>query len=97
MIRVVLVHPGDFVLPEVGEELGRYAGRKLAERGIEIRLKTKIKAATSNGLGLSDGTHIITRTLVGTVGTSPGSVANSLNRPKAMAFNLELDGRRDRL
>ena len=25
MIRVVLVHPGEFVLPEFGEELGRYA------------------------------------------------------------------------
>ena len=31
MIRVVLVDPGEFVLPELGEELGRYAGRKLAE------------------------------------------------------------------
>ena len=48
MIRVVLVHPGEFVLPELGEELGRYAGRKLAERGIEIRPKTKIKAVSSN-------------------------------------------------
>jgi NADH:ubiquinone reductase (H+-translocating) len=36
MVRVVLVHPGDFVLPELGEQLGRYASRKLAERGVEI-------------------------------------------------------------
>src|SRR5438132_10495779 len=27
MIRVVLVDPGEFVLPELGEQLGRYAGR----------------------------------------------------------------------
>jgi hypothetical protein len=35
MIRVVLVDPGAFVLPELGEELGRYVGRKLAERGLK--------------------------------------------------------------
>ena len=28
MMRVVLVHPGEFVLPELGEELGRYTSRK---------------------------------------------------------------------
>src|SRR5260221_13655258 len=28
MIRVVLVDPGEFVLPELGEQLGRYAGSK---------------------------------------------------------------------
>ena len=55
MIRVVLVHPGEFVLPKLGEELGRYASRKLAERGIEIRPNTKIKAVTSNGVELTDG------------------------------------------
>jgi NADH dehydrogenase FAD-containing subunit len=37
MLRVILVHPGDLVLPELGEELGRYASRKLAERGDALR------------------------------------------------------------
>src|SRR6266481_2678186 len=46
LIRVVLVHPEEFVLTELGQELGRYATRKLAERGIEIRSNTKIKAVT---------------------------------------------------
>jgi NADH dehydrogenase len=82
MIRVVLIDPGDFVLPELGEELGRYAGRKLAEREIEIRPKTKIKAVSSNGVSLSDGTHIITRTLVWTAGTSPHPLLEQLPLPK---------------
>jgi len=38
MLRVVLVHPGDYILPELGEKLGRYASRKLAERGVELRV-----------------------------------------------------------
>src|SRR3712207_1709136 len=37
MLRVVLVHPGEYILPELGEKLGRYADRKLRERGVEIR------------------------------------------------------------
>ena len=36
LIRVVIVHPGNFLLPELGEELGRYAERKLIERRVEI-------------------------------------------------------------
>ncbi|HZC35221.1 MAG TPA: NAD(P)/FAD-dependent oxidoreductase [Chthoniobacterales bacterium] len=82
MIRVVLVDPGEFVLPELGEELGRYAGRKLAERGVEIRSSSKIKAVTSNGVELSDGTHISTRTLVWTAGTAPHPLLERLPLPK---------------
>jgi NADH dehydrogenase len=82
MIRVVLVHPGEFVLPELGQELGRYASRKLAERGVEVRPNTKIKAITSNGMELTDGTHIISRTLVWTAGTSPHPLLEKLPLPK---------------
>src|SRR3954451_21009694 len=35
-IRVVVVHPGKFLLPELGEELGRYAEKKLKERRVEV-------------------------------------------------------------
>ena len=82
MIRVVLVHPGEFVLPELGEELGRYASRKLAERGVEIRPNTKIKAVTTNGVELTDGTDITARTLVWTAGTSPHPLLEKLPLPK---------------
>lgn len=82
MIRVVLVHPGEFVLPELGEELGRYAGHKLAERGIEIRPNTKIKAVTAKGVELTDGTDITTRTLVWTAGTSPHPLLDKVPLPK---------------
>lgn len=35
-IRVVVVHPGSSLLPELGGELGRYAERKLRERKVEV-------------------------------------------------------------
>ena len=82
MIRVILVHPGDFVLPELGEELGHYASRKLAEHGVEIRANTKIKAVTATGVELTDGTLIATRTLVWTAGTCPHPLLEELALPK---------------
>jgi NADH dehydrogenase FAD-containing subunit len=70
MLRVVLVHPGDCILPELGEKLGRYAGRKLADRGVELRANVKVKAVTPREVELTDGTRIESFTLVWTAGTS---------------------------
>jgi len=70
-IRMVLVHPGAVILPELGEKLGAYAQKKLAERGVEIRVNTRVTAATDDGVALSDGSVIQTNTLVWTAGTSP--------------------------
>jgi NADH:ubiquinone reductase (H+-translocating) len=82
MLRVVLVHPGEFVLPELGEELGRYASRKLAERGVEIHPNTKVKGVTHREVLLTDDTRISSFTLVWTAGTSPHPLLNRLNLPK---------------
>ena len=70
LLRVVLVHSGSVILPELGESLGAYAQRKLAGRKVEIRVKTKVTAVSNSGVELSDGECIPTRTLVWTAGTS---------------------------
>src|SRR5438132_3410315 len=36
--RLVLVQSGPYLLPQIGEELGRYCGEHLEKRGIEVRL-----------------------------------------------------------
>src|SRR5260370_29204437 len=36
LIRVVVVHPGNFILPELGEELRRYAERKLRDGKVDV-------------------------------------------------------------
>ena len=82
MVRVVLVHPGDFVLPELGEQLGRYASRKLAERGVEIFPNSKVNAVTRREVQLTDGTRIESFTLVWTAGTYPHPLINQLDLPK---------------
>ncbi len=77
-LRVVLVHDGDVILPELGEQLGKYAQRKLTERKVEIRVKTKIAGMSEAGVALSDGTLIPAQTLVWTAGTAPNPILATL-------------------
>jgi len=82
MLRVVLVHPGPVILPELGDKLGAYARRKLAERGVEIRVNTKVTGVTERSVELSDGTQLFTNTLIWTAGTSPNSLLRDLPSQK---------------
>jgi NADH dehydrogenase len=77
-IRSVLVHPGPVILPELGEKLGAYAQRKLAERGVEIRVNTKVTGISDAGVELSDGECIPTKTVVWTAGISPNPLLADL-------------------
>src|SRR5581483_8096808 len=84
-IRVVLVHPGEYILPELGEELGRYAQEKLAERGVEIRTGTRITGLYDQGVELSDGAMVPDLT---TGQACPPTAQHALREGKALARNL---------
>jgi NADH dehydrogenase len=77
-VRMVLVHPGAVILPELSAKLGRYAQRKLAARGIELRLETKVTGFDAGGVTLADGTTIATANLVWTAGTAPNPLLTAL-------------------
>jgi len=70
MIRVVVVSSGGGILPELKEQLGRYAQQKLAARRIEILTNVQVRAATDEYVELSDGRRIVSNTLIWTAGTS---------------------------
>jgi NADH dehydrogenase len=78
LIRLVLVHPGDFILPELGEELGRYAERKLRDRKVEVMKGARVANYDGVVVTLSDGTSIPARTLIWTAGVKPSPVIASL-------------------
>lgn len=78
LVRAVLVHPGKVILPELGEELGLYAQKKLSARGIEIRCNTRVTGVTDDGVQLSAGETVRTNTLIWTAGTSPNPILRSL-------------------
>jgi NADH dehydrogenase len=77
-MRVVLVHPSAVILPELGEDLGRFAQRKLADRGVEIRTETRVSGYSARGVEFKNGDAIPTRTLVWTAGVTPHSVLQTL-------------------
>jgi NADH dehydrogenase len=97
MLRIVLVHPGEYILPELGEKLGRYADKKLRARGVEIRPKSKVAAVRPNEIELSDGEKIISSTLIWTAGISPNPILDLFPCPKERGrikvnANLEVEG-----
>lgn len=77
-IRVILVHPGDVILPELGPKLGKYAQEKLRTRNVEIRLNTKVVQVDNHRVHLSDGSCIPTQTVIWTAGTSPNPLVGML-------------------
>jgi NADH:ubiquinone reductase (H+-translocating) len=81
-IRVVLLHAGERILPEVTEKLSLFAQKILRKRGVELFLNTKLQAATGNEAILEDGTRIPTGTLISTVPSSPHPIIESLDLPR---------------
>jgi NADH dehydrogenase len=78
MLRIVLVHPGEVILPELGPKLGFYAQKKLAQRGVDIRTNTRVTEVTEHGVSLSDGSTIPSCTVIWTAGTSSNPLLAAL-------------------
>src|ERR1700724_1928459 len=82
LIRVVVIHPGKFLLPELGEELGNYAERKLRERKVDVIKGVRVASYNGSLVTLTDGTSIPAATLVWTAGVRPSPVIATLPCPK---------------
>jgi NADH:ubiquinone reductase (H+-translocating) len=83
--RVILIHSGDRILPELlvrQPGLVSYAERILAGRGIETRLQTRLQAATPEAAILSTGERIATRTIISCTGSVPVPVVAALGLQK---------------
>src|SRR6201982_4179035 len=78
LIRVVMVHPGNFLLPELGEELGRYAEHKLRQRNVEVIKGPRVANYDGVVVTLSAGTAIPARTVIWTASVKPSQVIASL-------------------
>ncbi|AGL14184.1 NAD(P)/FAD-dependent oxidoreductase [Actinoplanes sp. N902-109] len=69
--RWLLLDTADRVLPSLDERLAKASDEVLRERGIEVLLKTSVKEATSDGVHLSNGDFVPTRSLIWCVGVRP--------------------------
>jgi NADH dehydrogenase len=81
-IKVVLLHSGDLILPELPPSLARFAQNILMKRGVEIRFRTRLVGATADHALLEGGGRIGTKTLVSTVPSEPNPLVAMLPCPK---------------
>ncbi|MFJ9543408.1 NAD(P)/FAD-dependent oxidoreductase [Streptomyces sp. NPDC101225] len=84
-MKWILVEASDRVLPEVGEEMGRYTVTELRRRNIDVRLHTRLESCADRVAVLSDGSRFPTRTVVWTAGVKP--------HPLIAATDLARNGR----
>jgi NADH:ubiquinone reductase (H+-translocating) len=77
-IRVVLLHAGGLILPELPKSLAEFAQALLIKRGVEIRFNTRLTGATVDMALLDGGGRIPTRTLVSTVPSAPNPLVAML-------------------
>jgi NADH dehydrogenase len=80
-VRFVLVEATNRILPEVGEDMGKYTVKELKRRGIEVRLGTRLESATDQHIVLSDGEEFDADTLVWTAGVKANPVVNDSDLP----------------
>ncbi|MFD3512455.1 NAD(P)/FAD-dependent oxidoreductase [Streptomyces sp. NPDC058657] len=80
-LKWILVEASDRILPEVGEEMGRYAVRELRGRNVDVRLNTRLTSVEQRVAALDDGARFPTRTLVWTAGVKPHPVLAASGLP----------------
>ena len=80
-IRWQLLDTAPRILPELHPHLADASARVLTRRGVEIRTQTTIERATDDGVLLSDGEFIPTRSLIWCVGVRPDPLITELGLP----------------
>jgi NADH dehydrogenase len=80
-MKWILVEATGRILPEVGEEMGRYAISELRGRNVDIRLDTRLESVEHRVAVLDDGSRFPTRTLVWTAGVKAHPVLARTDLP----------------
>ncbi len=76
--RWLLLDIADRVLPELDPRMSQTAREVLDSRGVDVRMGTSVTEATSDGVRLSDGDYVPTRSLVWCVGVRPDPFVSQL-------------------
>jgi NADH:quinone reductase (non-electrogenic) len=77
----VLVDAAEKILPEIPSKLGDYAAEVLARRGVDIHVETTLEEVEPHAVRLSDGTHLLTSTVVWTAGVRAHPLLADLGLP----------------
>jgi NADH dehydrogenase len=80
-MRWVLVEAADRVMPEVSRRMSEYATQQLRERGIAVKLGTRLNSVTGGHVELSDGESFDADTIVWTAGVKPHPMLRETDLP----------------
>jgi NADH:ubiquinone reductase (H+-translocating) len=80
-LRWLLLDRAPRVMPELDPRLSAVASRVLSARGVEIRTGTSVEHASADGVKLSDGEFVPTRSLIWCVGVRPDPMVERLGLP----------------
>ena len=81
-IRIVLLHSGDRLVPELSPSLGAFTLKKMAHFDVEVRLSARAVRVTDRGVHLDNGDIIEAGTIVCTIGTQPNPLLDDIPAPK---------------
>jgi NADH dehydrogenase len=80
-VRIILIQHGARILPELPEHLAAYAADALRRRGVEILLKTGVKAVGAAGIE-TDGGHVFdAETIIAAIGNAAAPLVRSMQVP----------------
>ena len=77
-VKVIVAHSNNRILPELSEELGAYALKRMTERGVTFKLNTRVADAGPGIVVLNPDEQIPTHTFIWTAGTAPNPLIQTL-------------------
>lgn len=80
-IRIVLLHSGDRLMPELSAPLGAFTLKRL-KYDVDVRLNTRAVRVTDRAVILDNGDIIEGGTVVCTIGTQPNPLLDDIPAPK---------------
>jgi len=80
-LRWLLIDLAPRIMPELGPRLSASATKVLSARGVDIRTGTSVEHAAADGVRLSDGEVVPTRSLIWCVGVRPDPTVARLGLP----------------
>jgi NADH dehydrogenase len=78
----ILIEASQRILPEVGRDLGAYAAEQLSQRGMDIRLGTRLDSCVDGIVKLSDGDQYAADTIVWTAGVKAHPMLDHTDLPR---------------
>jgi NADH:ubiquinone reductase (H+-translocating) len=90
--QIFLVDAGHAVLSAFSPSAQAYASKKLAARGVQIRLGTRVKEAGNGHVTLSDGTRIPTHTVVWAGGLKASSLSSNMGIQTGHGGRMNVEG-----